>query len=229
MKEFKVFQQIQDSPGKIDKLNILKNNDSESLRKLLYLTYNRFLTYRIKKIDMPKSYNSVQPDITQELDKLLTLLAQHETGSNESKSLIKNLLARCDENGAMWVSRIITRDLKIGIDESSCNKAFPGLLPEFKVQLCTPIFKGGATPKNYWPTVKYPVVLEKKYDGCRCIVIVRDGKVSFYSREGHSFDSKGAFEKEILKLRPGTSYVLDGEIIAVKFNPNHKANALLVL
>lgn len=222
MQELDVLKQIGSTPSKNDKIRLLQANDTPTLRKLLFLTYNRFMTYRVKQLDFPKHYNTVQPDMSEELNKILTLLAKHETGTNEAKALLKNMMSHCTEEGAQWVAKIVTRDLKIGIDESSINKAFPNLLPEFKVQLCTPIFKGGDNPKNYWPTVKYPVIVEQKYDGCRAICIVRDGKVSFYSREGHAFDHKGAFEREILKLRPGTDYVLDGEIIAIKFNPNHK-------
>lgn len=220
MKEFRVFQQIQDSPGKIDKLNLLKQNDSESLRKLLYLTYNRFLTYRIKKIDLPGKFNSVQPDITCELDKLLTLLSQHDTGANESKRLIQNLLARSTEEGSNWICKIITRDLKIGIDENTILKAFPGLFPTWEIQLAFPVYSGGKNPTNRWPTLKYPIIGEEKLDGVRCCAVCDGSKVTFYSREGHEFSNCEVFEAEILKLRPGTSFVCDGEIIGTKFNPD---------
>ena len=220
MKEFEVFRQVQQHPGKNDKVRILKENDTPQLRTMLYLAYNRFMTYRVKQIDAPRTFNVVQPDITEELNLLLTMLAKHETRTTEAKNMIRRLLEKCTEEGAYWVSNIITRDLKIGIDESTINKAFPGLVPVFDVQLAHPIYSGGKNPVNRWPSLRYPVVVEEKLDGVRCIATVRDGKVIFQSREGHEFDDRGVFAAEVLKLRPGTNFVLDGEVIAKKFNPN---------
>lgn len=222
MKEFIVFDKLAATPGKNDKVQLLKDNDTPNLRRLLTLCYDKFRTYRIKSVAHPNLYNKVQPDITDELEMLLNLLAEHKTGTNEAKSLIKNLLARCTEDGAKWVTRIILRDLKVGIDEKTINKAFKGLIPTFDVQLAHPIYSGGKAPVNRWTIVKYPTVVEEKLDGVRCVATVRNGTVVFQSREGHEFNDRGVFSKEILKLCPGADFVLDGEIIAFKFNPNNK-------
>ena len=222
MKEFEVFQQIQETASRNEKIEILKRNDSPNLRKLLSLTYNKFITYRIKQIEFPSTYNEVQPDITQDLEELLLLLAKHETGSTAAKNMVRNLMKRCTEEGASWVAKIVTRDLKAGIDESTINAAFPKLIPTFDVMLAQPIYKGGKTPKNLWPTLKYPVLVEEKLDGLRCIAVCKDGKVTFFSREGHEFDERGVIAAEILKLRPETDFVLDGEILAKRFNPDNK-------
>ena len=222
MKEFEVFQQIQETASKNEKIEILKRNDSPQLRTLLGLTYDRFKTYRIKQIEFPSTYNEVQPDITQDLEELLLLLAKHETGSTAAKNMIRNLMKRCTSDGASWVAKVVTRDLKIGVDESTINAAFPKLIPTFDVMLAQPIYKGGKTPKNLWPTLKYPVLVEEKLDGLRCIAVCKDEKVTFFSREGHEFDERGVIAAEILKLRPGTDFVLDGEILAKRFNPDNK-------
>lgn len=222
MNPFQVFAQISTTAGKNDKIALLKKHDSPHLRQLLYLTYNRFLTYRIKQVDHPASYNTVQPEITDELSLLLHDLARHETGTTAAKAMIKKLLAKCTPDGATWVERIITRDLNIGINESSINKAFPGLIPVFEVQLAHPVYKKGKTPKNYWPTLQYPIICDEKLDGVRTLCVVKDGKATFFSREGHEWDERGVFAAEVLKLRPGTDFVLDGEILATKFNPNNR-------
>ena len=222
MKEFEVFKQIQETSSRNEKIEILKRNDSPNLRKLLSLTFDRFKTYRIKQIEFPSSYNEVQPDITQDLEELLLLLAKHETGSTAAKNMVRNLMKRCTSDGASWVAKIVTRDLKAGIDESTINAAFPKLIPTFDVMLAQPIYKGGKTPKNLWPTLKYPVLVEEKLDGLRCIAVCKDEKVTFFSREGHEFDERGVIAAEILKLRPGTDFVLDGEILAKRFNPDNK-------
>lgn len=224
MTEFRVLQQLEDTAGKNDKIAILKNNDSLRLRKLLWLTYNKFITFRVKQIDHPVLHNAVQPDIFDELVELCELLSRHTTGSNDAKAMLRRLLSKCTEENAKWVARIVTRDLKIGIDEKSINKAFPGLVPVFDCQLAYPMYSKGKNPKNYWPTLRYPVIFEEKLDGVRVIAVVKDGKVTFFSRAGFDdeYDEHGVIAAEILKLRPGTDFVLDGEMIAKKFNPDNK-------
>ena len=149
------------------------------------------------------------------------MLAKREATGNEAKGMIRRLLTKCTLEGAAWVEKIITRDLKIGIDESTINKAFPGLVPVFDVQLAHPIYNK-KTGKNYWPTLVYPVAVEEKLDGKRIVAICKDGKVTIFSRDGFEQVDHGILEEQILKLRPGTDFVLDGEIIAKKFNPDHK-------
>lgn len=232
MKEFKVFEAIAAEPSKNGKMAILKTNDSDRLRRVLWLTYNKFLTYRIKDIQPPAAYNDLQPNVYGELNQLCELLAEHQTGTTAAKNLIKNLMSKCTESNALWVQRIITRDLNIGIDEGTINKVFPGLIPVFDCQLAFPIYserKGKDKQgneiviiKNYWPTLKYPVVVEEKLDGMRVIAICKNGEVKFYSREGHELEDYGVFAEQILKLMPGADFVLDGEAIAHTFNPDHK-------
>lgn len=228
MNEFKTFAAIAAEPSKNAKQELLQANDSPSLRRLLWLTYNKYITFRIKQIEMPHSYNKFQPDTTQELYELCMLLAKHETGANAAKRMIMNLLAKCTEENALWVCRILCRDLNIGIDESTINKVFPDLVPTFSCQLAYPIYSkrkdktGKEIIKNYWPKLKYPLIVEEKLDGFRVIAVCKDGKVTFYSREGHELDDKGVFAPQILKLMPGVDFVLDGEVIAKRFNPNNK-------
>lgn len=224
MIEFSILEQLSNTPGKNDKIQVLKDFGTPRLRTLLCLAYNRFWTYRVKQLDRPSRYNTVQPDILEELEELLMMLAQHTTGTVHAKGMIKTLLAKCTEANALWVERIILRDLNIGIDEKTINKALPGCVPVFDCQLAYPIYAKGKKVVNRWPSLNYPVIVEEKLDGVRVIAVVKDGGVTFYSREGHDdeYDEKGVIAGEILRLRPGTDFVLDGEMIAKKFYPDHK-------
>jgi hypothetical protein len=213
MQEFKVFQALSETASKNDKLAILQRNDTPTLRLLLWLTYNKFITYRVSKLDLPETYNLVQPDISKELQQILMLLSEHTTGSNAAKAMIKRLLSKCTEEGAKWVVRIIQRDLNVGID-STINKAFPGLIPEFKVQLANTV--------KELDDLEYPVVVEEKLDGLRTIAVCKNDKVNFYSREGFEFEGLDVLGKQILNLYPGKDFVLDGEILATKFCPYNK-------
>lgn len=214
MIEFQVLSRIAETAGKNDKMRLLASCDTPQMRTILYLTMNKYLTYRIQQLDYPRQYNLIQPDVTTELSYILMELAKHQTGNNDAKLMIKRLLEKCTEEGARWVARIVNRDLNIGIDESSVNKVFPGLIPTFGVQL--------AKPLEDWNKLKYPVVVEEKLDGMRVIAIVRANAVSFYSREGRELFGLDPIGEEILRMFPGKEYCLDGEIIGKKLNPKCK-------
>jgi DNA ligase-1 len=217
LKEFKVLKQIQETSAKTGKEQLLKQNDTPSLRTLLYLTYNPYLTYRVQQLEDPPKFNIVQPDITSELNELLLNLAKHTTTPTQARLLIRSLLTKCTEDGAGWVKKIINRDLKIGISASTINKAFPGLVPQFDVQLAHPIVdKKNGTDR--WDKVSYPVVVEEKFDGMRIVAVCDGDAVQYFSREGHSIDLH-FLDSQILALRPGTKFVLDGEGIGIKYNP----------
>lgn len=215
MKEFKTLELIAATPSKNDKIRLLKENETPDLKKLLNYTYDRYKTYRVNKVDKPETYNIIQPEMGNELFNLLDLLREHKTGSNDAKKLIKSTMSKCTEAGAKWIERVFKRNLDIGMDEKSINKAFPDLIPVFDVQLAFPI-------DEHWDSIVYPVILDPKLDGMRVITIVKDDKVSFLSREGMEFINMQAFAEEVKSIRPGTNFVLDGEIYGGKLNPNCK-------
>lgn len=218
MRAFEAFEVIKNEPSTNSKQALLKRYDCPSLRTLLYLTYNPYLTYRVNQLDLPESYNIVQPDITVELEQLLLLLAKHDTTPTRARSMIKTLMGKCTAEGAGWVERIIQRDLKIGISDKTINKVFGNLIPTFGVQLAHPMVeKSKGTDR--WGEVRYPVVVEEKFDGMRVIAMCDGETVKYYSREGHELNLR-FLDRQILSLRPGTKFVLDGEGIGIKFNPN---------
>ena len=211
---FQTIKAVAAHPGKKDKELLLKRGDSPYLRALLVAAYDKFQTYRIQQIEQPTQYNTVQPDTMEEFQDLCKLLASHTVGSNEAKARVKRFLALNTVEGAAIFTAALLRDLRGGFDEKTCNKAFPGLIPVFSVQL--------ANKMEDWDALKYPLIVETKYDGVRSLAVSDGTSVRFYSREGREFDECGVIAKQVAQLAPGMPFVLDGEFIAVKFNPKSK-------
>lgn len=221
MKELQVLAHVGNNPSKKAKEAILKEYDSPSLRKILLYTYDPYLTYRVRKLDFPDRYNSIQPDISEELFMLLDLLAAHKATPTEARAMLKRLLAKCTDEGATWVAKILSRDLKIGISSSTINKAFPKLVPVFDVMLAQPMIEPKSGETN-WHRIRYPAICEIKKDGMRVIAICNGETVNFYSREGLELLTLDHLIPQILSLKPGAKFVLDGESVGVVFNPNCK-------
>jgi len=202
------------SPGKKDKEKILKQGKSEYLQTLLNLAYDKFKTYRIQQIEQPSSYLPVQPDTLEEFVLLTTKLAAHSLGTNEAKAQVKAFLAKNSAEGAEVFTNVLLRDLRGGFDEKTINKVFPGLVPTFDVQLANKV--------EEWEKIKFPLLVEEKLDGVRTLAVYDGTVVKFFSREGREFNECGVIAEQIKKLAPGLPFVLDGEFIAKKFNPNNK-------
>lgn len=59
--------------------------------------------------------------------------------------------------------------------------------------------------------LEYPVLVQPKLDGFRCIAIKKEGKVSCWSRKGLRFETTGGLEAELnLQMKEGEVY--DGEL-----------------
>lgn len=221
MNAFEVISRVAETSSTLDKQRILRDYASPELKEILRVTYDPFLTYRINAMDFPEVYNEVQPDVSAELLALTKILAQHNTTTTSAKRMIYDLMTKCTEEGAKIVSRVFRKDLKAGISASTINKVYPVLIPEFNVQLAHPVeqIKPDGTVVSNWNKVKFPCCIEEKYDGMRIIAVCDGESVKFFSRNGLEYTTLDFMANEIMNLRPGTSFVLDGEAIGIKYNP----------
>jgi ATP-dependent DNA ligase len=64
--------------------------------------------------------------------------------------------------------------------------------------------------------IKYPAMAQLKMDGLRCNVVVKDNTVTFYSRNGKTFDLLGNLEQEFIDAARGLDVVFDGELLVTK-------------
>ena len=147
---------------------------------------------------------------------------RHSTASSSSKiEELSRLYARLDLPTAYLVTGILEKNMVKGVAASTVNKAWPGLIPTFDVQLSAKY-----TDRK---VKKLPAFVELKYDGMRCITLVHPtGEVEFCSRSGRPIPAAKLFEADALKMAEaykavtaGTPYhgvVFDGELLGESFN-----------
>jgi len=64
-----------------------------------------------------------------------------------------------------------------------------------------------------WTKVKFPVLVQPKLDGVRCLMVVKNGEVSFLSRSGKYYTTLAHIEAEmLLKIEGDDDFILDGEV-----------------
>lgn len=108
------------------------------------------------------------------------------------------------------IYQIIDRNLETRATTTLINRVFPGLIPTFNVALAHDFskVKGIDLVDGSW-------YVSRKLDGVRCITIIRNGEIKFFSRNGKEFDTLGRVKGEIEALGLNNC-VLDGEICMMK-------------
>lgn len=187
-----------------EKIKILKENPN--LKKLLIFAYDPFLKFNLPLAKIETFLESIVfgddviNDTTWEI--LRRIGAKAVTG-NKALNMLFVHLRKKTEKDADIIRRIIKKDLEIGINRKTIEKAWPNLfnqtengLPGFPVMLCQSLKED---------KVKFPCFISKKLDGIRARYIHN----KLYTRNKKII--KGI--DHILQELRNFPYELDGELI----------------
>ena len=191
------------APGRNDKMDILRANDfSADLKEFFHLALDPLVTFGIKKI--PK-YETRNPDLSlsEGMERLYALSKRVVTG-NAAIEHLADTLSRMHPEDAECIVRIIEKDPKCGVAESTVNKVWKGLVFEF------PVMKASPYDERAFEHITFPAMSQAKLDGARCAIVVDMGKVTCLSSSGREITTFGAFDW----LRDMVSnIVIDGELL----------------
>jgi hypothetical protein len=190
---------------KIEQLNA--QSDNETLREVIRLALDPFTQFYQRKIPEYTTDNH-QTSLTQAMHALYDLKERVVTG-NAAIEYLRMLLSSLSADDAKVLERIIQKDLKCGVDVSTANKVWSGLIPEYPCMLCSP-FEQKLVDK-----IKFPAYAQMKMDGMRFNAIVRDGKCEFRSRNGKEILLLGNLEQEFIALAGSIDCVFDGELLVM--------------
>jgi DNA ligase-1 len=188
----------------------------------LKLALSKFYTFGVKQVPVKEDENTLHvlsPDVT--WTKFLDLsnkLMTRELSGNAAKIEIQRLMIYTDMDiWNYWYRRILTKDMKCGIDEKTVNKCAKTFgkfaIPTFSCQLA----KDSREHENKMKGIK---LCDMKMDGSRVLSIVYpNGIVEQFSRNGKAIVNfphiKTQFEMVAQSLTEPT--VFDGEIMASSF------------
>ena len=198
---------------KIEQLS--KNSSNTTLREVIRLALDPFTQFYQRKIPAYTPAKANQADsLSAVLDSLYPLFNRDVTGNAAIEYLTK-LLSSLTEDDAKVLERIIEKDLKCGVQVSTANSVWSGLIQEYPVMLCS------GFEQKLVDKIKYPAYAQLKMDGMRFNAIVRSGKVEFRSRNGKEIHLLGNLEKEFAALAGDVDCVFDGELL-VMFEGDHQ-------
>jgi DNA ligase-1 len=212
---FTVLQLIGETTSRTDKETLLKNNkNNEVLSKILRWTYDPNLIYFIKKIDCSYGILGDSDEYTYEknlqvFSQVLTDLASRTITGNNAIETIKTFFKGCNNTEYTWYCKVIQKDFKIGITETTINKIFgKGFIPVYSCILADKMTKIEDLPEVFY--------IEPKLDGMRINAWNYDTGVVLRSRNGKLITGFDELEHQIHNLLP-KGFVYDGEIMSKGF------------
>ena len=196
---------------KIEQLE--KNKDNKTLKEVIRLALDPFTQFYIRKIP---EYSFVGEDSEHQTCLWMAMenlgyLSRRDVTGNAAIAHLRAILSGLPTDDAKVIERIIQKDLKCGVQVSTANAVWSGLVKEYPVMLCS------GYEQKLIDKVKFPAFVQLKMDGMRFNAIVRGGKVEFRSRNGKEIQLLGNLEDEFAKMANGVDCVFDGELL-VKHN-----------
>ena len=190
---------------KKDKVDfITENKDDKDFLFLIKYRLDNTVNTGIKKLDAIKYAMKDNRSLTYEAFKDLLLKLRDNNITGDLKKEARNTLSRGNYKYQDILEGLVTNSLALGVN-TQVNKALGyELVPEFKVMLAAPI--------KDLAEVKLPATVEKKYDGVRCIALVKNGVCTLYTRQGRILDFPN-IAKDVVSVANGEDLMFDGELI----------------
>jgi DNA ligase-1 len=229
MKPYDVVAQLEATSGRLDKERIIRDAWDQGCVEFFEgakLAYDVLITFGVKKVPLIEGDDDPTLEFSLEWTKfkeVLKKLQHRELTGNAARDVLR---AAADSASVQewngWYRRIILKDLKCGITESTINKvleaaggdALDYVIPVFSCQLAK---NGDDHPKK----VSGRKYLDPKLDGVRIITIlnIENNTVTQYTRDGRQNDRFELIAASFAKLLPflKQSIVFDGEVVSRSF------------
>lgn len=214
-KIFGTMIEIENKSSKTDKELILKQMERElGFREALTFLLNPFITTGISKKKINKDVKVVSEYTPDNIYKLMDYIKEHNSGRDSDIAVVKNFVNTLEgERIQEFVKKFVSKEVKLGISAKTVNKVYGAdTIPLFAVQLAESFAK-----KESKLTGDFFVTL--KLDGNRCLAVVDDGNVKFFTRAGQPID--GLTELESLLSKIPDNVVLDGELLLENIDNLH--------
>lgn len=201
------FNQLAVTSSRNDKIALLNEYKHDiMLKRIVTAALDPLTNYYIRKIPEYTRGNKTI-SLADALQIITNEFATRKITGNTAIDKLQHILTYLSTDDALVIERIIKKDLKCGVSDSTANKVWPGLIMSYPVMLCEP-YNDKLISKIRWPAIA-----QIKQDGMRFNAVVKDNKCSLHSRNGKRIDLLGRLEQEFIQLASGRNCVFDGELL----------------
>lgn len=216
MNAIEILERLESDNGRLFKEALLREHkDNETLRRALVMAADPWKNWGVVKYDKPPSGAGGHDDATlASFMDLLDLLNDRKLTGNKARGAVESSISAFDELGQKWAERLLWRNLRCGVSATTINKIWPGSVVPFAVALAESLTTKGVNGDfTITDPIKYPVRVEAKLDGLRCVAVKHRGEVSMFTRSGTPIETLPRI-KAALEALKADDFVLDGEAMA---------------
>lgn len=219
MLNWEIIHDLECTSSRLEKEALIKAHltDNLAFQNGLRWALDPLITFGVKKVPEREDGVNLCRLKSQEFDLLLRELSERKLTGHAARDAI---MALYNKSGTYewnyWYRRILLKDLKCGVSETTINK----VARELKLNFEIPVFScqlahDGA---NHETKITGEKLIEVKLDGVRVLTIVYpDGRVSQYSRNGKELVNFDGIREQFAKTQVSEPWVFDGEIMSSSF------------
>lgn len=221
MNTVQILETLESDNSRLFKEALLESNrDNEVLHRFLVMAFDPWKNWGVTKYDKPAAQRPVAcgDDIIVEYMDLLERLNRREVKGNAAREAVTQAMSKGDALAQKWMERLLWRNLRCGVSVSTINKVWPNSVVPFAVALAGTLPTKGVNGNfEFSEPVAYPVRVEAKLDGLRCVAVKHNGEVTMYTRNGTVLETLPRIKAAIEAL-PADDFVLDGEAMGEDWN-----------
>lgn len=231
-----ILERLESDNSRLFKEELLELNSRNKLLKRVFVSVgDPYVNYYINKFKMPLQSDSYHPDDDYVIEKFLNFitdqLSTRKITGNLAKETVISFFKEMSDMQRKWCLRILLKNLRCGVQNTTVNKIWPGSVKKFSVQLAETLATKFEKNKGIviLDQISYPVRVEPKLDGLRCIAVKHQGEVTLFTRNGTPLETLPSI-KAALEVVTRDDFVLDGEIMGADWSESasvvmsHKKN-----
>ena len=210
---YMIIRDIQNCSSTKAKQHIVKSNaNNETFKKILMYAYND-MQYGVKKTTISKmEFNPDEDYLWNNIWSMFEDLAKSNINNDLVLKISNTIGYFTNENVRELLIRVLLKDLKIGMNVKSINKAINGLIPTFEVMKASSYDEKNSISFNKKAN-KNGYMMMIKYNGIRGEIIKENGHIIVKSRQNKIVDGFYELDKAFKNMPDG--YLYEGEILAI--------------
>jgi len=217
-----ILEQLESNNSRLFKEELLDNNKKNELLKRVFVAVgDPYLNFYVNKFKMPPAAGQGDDDIVIEqfLDEIYENLSTRKKTGNAAKDFVQYIFGEMTHSQQKWCLRILLKNLRCGVQSTTVNKVWPGSIVGFSVQLAESLSTRYEDGRGIVieDQVTYPIRVEPKLDGLRCVAVKHGGEVTMFTRNGNVLETLPRI-KSVLENAPWDDFVLDGEALGADWN-----------
>ena len=217
MNTIEILEKLESDNSRLFKEALLReHSDNQILRRALVMAADPWKNWGVvkyDKVDFFGSHGHTDTMLSMFMDLLDDLNDRKMTGF-KARGAVEGAVSAFDQLGKKWAERLLWRNLRCGVSATTINKIWPGSVVPFAVALAETLTTVGVNGDfKITDPISYPVRVEAKLDGLRCIAVKHNGEVSMFTRSGTPLETLPRIKAAIEAL-PLDNFVLDGEAMA---------------